>query len=68
MDGDESSSTTSSDSLNLTWYTAKAEDSEDSDYEDAPAPEQPKASNLNGRLLSRDVLQRPNHRDSTFRN
>ena len=30
-DGYESSSTTSSDSLNLTWYTAKAEDSEDSD-------------------------------------
>ena len=34
-----SSSTTSHDSLNLTWYTAKAEGSEDSDYEDAPADE-----------------------------
>ena len=41
LDGYESSSTTSSDSLNLTRYTAKAEDAEDSDYEDAPAPEQP---------------------------
>ena len=41
LDGYESSSTSSSDSLNLTWYTAKAEDAEDSDYEDAPAPEQP---------------------------
>ena len=41
LNGYESSSTTSSDSLNLTWYTAKAEDAEDSDYEDTPAPEQP---------------------------
>ena len=38
-DGYESSSTTSSDSLNLTWYTAKAEDTEDVDYEDAPTDE-----------------------------
>ena len=37
LDGYEGSSTTSADSLNQVWYTAKAEDSEDSDYEDAPA-------------------------------
>ena len=44
LDGCESSSTTimsSSDSLNQVWYTAKADDSEDSDYEDTPADEQP---------------------------
>ena len=38
-DGYESSSTTSSDSLNQVWYTAKAEDEEDSDYEDASTDE-----------------------------
>ena len=41
LDGYESSSTTSSDSLNQVSYTAKAGDCEDSDYEDAPADEQP---------------------------
>ena len=37
----ESSSATSSDSLNqiILWCTAKAEDEEDSDYEDAPTDE-----------------------------
>ena len=41
LNGYKSSNPTSSDSLNLTWYTAKAEDLEDSNYEDALAPKQP---------------------------
>ena len=32
-------SATSSDDTHLAWYTAKAEDTEDADYEDAPTDE-----------------------------
>ena len=59
LDGYESSSTTSSDSLNLTWYTAKAEDSEDSDYEDAPAPEQPFQSEWEAAVKGRASEAKP---------